>query len=198
MSFMSATQIGKEVGLSYQKVNKILAAENLYDNETKRPTHRALENNLAKIKTTESRFTGKAVEYIAWNFKVLEELFPKQALEEMVLYRCRHSSDAHKIICAAFSDFGDMLDLHNEPHKKISNEAVSAVVQSYFSDPDYLRGTLLYHRYMRTEEVEAAKRITFPLAEELFKAAKRIDATRAKNCLRTIEIVFGWLADKAC
>ena len=198
MSFMSATEMGHQVGLSYQKVFKILAEEGLYDKETRHPTQHASDNNLAQMKTTESRFTGKTVEYIAWNFTVLEKIFPKQTLEESVLYYCRRSMHAHELICEAFSDFGDMLDISNEPHKKISQQAVDAVVQSYFGDPAYLGRTLLYHRFMRAEEVEVSKNMTLQLAQELFKAAKRIDATRAKNCLRTIEIVFGWLADKAC
>lgn len=198
MNFMSATQMGKEVALSYQKIFKILTEEGLYEKEEKRPTQRAFDENMAEMRTTESRFTGKTVEYIAWDFDVVVKYLPRPTLEEMVLFNCRRSMNAHELICGAFSDFGDMLDISNEPHKKVSQRAVDAVVQSYFGDPAHLGRTLLYHRFMRAEEVEVAKNVTLPLAQELFKAAKKVDAVRAKNCLQTIEVVFDWLSDKAC
>lgn len=197
MSFMSATQMGKKVALSYQKVLKILAEAGLYDIKNKCPTQFALDSKFAEIRTTESRFSGKMVVYIAWDIEVAMKYLPSPTLEEMVLLNCRTSSNAHELLCRAFSDFGEMLDIENKPHNKISQQAVDTVVQSYYGDPAYLGRTKLYHRFMRAEEVEVAKREALPLAEELFKAARKIDEVQAKNCLETIKIVFDWLSDKA-
>ena len=197
MSYMSATQLGEKVALSYQKVFKILAEAGLYDEEGNCPTQFALENNFAEIKRTKSRFKAKKVEYLAWNFEEVMKYLPRPTLKEMVLFGCRTSLNAHELLCRAFSDFGDMLDIENKPHNRISQQAVDAVVQSYYGDPAYLGRTKLYHRFMRAEEVEVAKREALPLAEELFKAARKIDEVQAKNCLGTIKIVFDWLSDKA-
>lgn len=76
MNFMSSTNIGKKLGLSYQKINKFLTEEGLYNPETRKPTELAINNGLAKIQSTISRFDLKQVEYTAWDFNKLRELFP--------------------------------------------------------------------------------------------------------------------------
>jgi hypothetical protein len=197
MSFKSATELGKEFGLSYQKVNKVLAEENLYDKTTRRPTEYAFENGLAEMKTTVSRFTGKTVEYIAWDFRKLEVMFSKIPKQEKVV-RCRSSLDAFNKICDAFADFGNMMNIDPDKQKKgIGKEAHYAVVQAYFGDPSYLRGPLLHGRHFHPQEAERVKYITLTLANELFIEAKKVNAARAQSNLRTIEVVMQWLCDKA-
>lgn len=82
MNFMSATNIGKKLGLSYQKVHKTLEDNGLYDSVTKMPTSYAIEKKLAKIESTISRSNLKNVEYAAWDFNELREIFPKEGLNK--------------------------------------------------------------------------------------------------------------------
>lgn len=197
MSFISATKIGKEIGMSYQKVNNVLGEYGFYDKKTRQPTKHAIESGLAKIKSTVSRFSGEYVEYTAWDFSRLAKILPQSTKHEKAI-KCRSSMDAHDRICEAFSDFGAMLEIEPRIQKQgISAEAHYAVVQAYFCDPDYLKGTMLFHRFFRSEEAEAVKAITLRLAHELFVAANKIDAKRAQSNLRTTEIVLQWLCDKA-
>lgn len=197
MGLKSATEMGKEVGLSYRKVNKVLAENNLYDKASRRPTAYAFENNLAEMRTTTSRFTRKTVEFIAWDFGKLEMIFPKSLKHEVAIH-CRSPMDALDKICDAFSDFGSMLNIEpGTPQNDISEETHYAVVQAYFGDPDYLRGTLLFHRFFNPEEAEIAKKCTLTFANELFNVALKIDATRAKSNFQAIEIVMSWLCEKA-
>jgi hypothetical protein len=197
MSFKSATEMGKEIGISYQKVNKILAENNLYDKASNRPTSYALKNKLAEMRTTTSRFTKKAVEFIAWDFGKLDLAFPKPLKHEVAI-QCHSPMDALDKICGAFSDYGSMLNIElSTPQNDISKEAQYAVVQAYYGDPGYLRGTLLFHRFFNPYEAEIAKKCTLTFANELFNAAVKIDAVRAKSNLQIIETVMSWLCEKA-
>lgn len=186
MSFKSATQMGKKVGLSYQKVNHVLAENNLYDKASRRPTLFALENKLAEIRTATSRFTRKTVEFIVWDFGKLEQIFPL-SLKQDIATCCRSPADALRKICDAFSDFGYMLEIEpRTPPTGISEKTHYAVVQAYFSDPDYLRGTLLLHRFFHPDEAETAKNLTLTFADELFNVAVKIDAKRAQSNLQAV------------
>lgn len=197
MSFKSATQIGKKVGLSYQKVNHVLAENNLYDKASRRPTLYALENKLAEMRTATSRFIGKAVEFVVWDYGKLEQIF-SLSLKQDIATCCHSPADGLNKICDAFSDFGYMLEIEpGTPPNVISENAHHAVVQAYFGDPDYLRGTLLLHRFFHPDEAETAKNHTLSFANELFNVAVKIDAKRAQSNLQEIERVMSWLCKKA-
>lgn len=198
MKFLSATEMGNQLGLSYQKVNKVLAKKGLYDKTSKRPTTYALANNLAEIRSTASQFTGKRVEFNAWDFDRLKVLFPTTTTNAERSNACRSPMDALDKICDALADYGEMLRIEVGKTKQgLSSEAQAAVVQSYFCDPDYLRGTLLFHRFMRPEEADAAMAITLPLAKELHEAARKINGKRAQSNLLAVETTLQWLCDKA-
>lgn len=197
MSFKSATQIGKKVGISYQKVNHVLAENNLYDKVSRRPTLYALENKLAEMRTATSRFIGKGVEFIVWDYGKLEQIF-SLSLKQDIATCCRSPADALNKICDAFSDLGYMLDIEpGTPPTGISENTHYAVVQAYFSDPDFLRGQLLLFRFFHPDEAETAKNLTLSLAYELFNVAVKIDAKRAQSNLQAIERVMSWLCKKA-
>jgi hypothetical protein len=197
MSYISAKRIGKELGLSYHKVNEVLAANDLYDKCARRPTSNAIENGLAMTKSTISQFTGKSAEFNVWHFDKLKSLFQKTKKVKSPV-PCRSPEDAFDRICGAFADFGDMLKIKcKEPRPDISPEAHAAVVQSYFSDPDYLDGPLLFHGFMNQAQADAAKSRSLPLAKELHIAARRVNASRAHSNLAAIETTLQWLCDKA-
>ncbi|NOT20610.1 MAG: hypothetical protein HOP24_10150 [Sideroxydans sp.] len=201
MSFMSATEIGKKLGLSYQKVNKVLAENGLYDGTSRRPTAHALENGLAEIKSTESRFTGKTVEFNAWDFGKLATLFPKpkkQVKKQVKTIHLRTSEDAYDQICITLSDFGNMLKIDPDINTNgISGEAHDAVVQAYFGDLHYCNGLLLLHHHFKPHEALNAQLVTLRVAAELHKAAKCINPKRANSNLHAIEITTQWLCDMA-
>lgn len=195
MNFITATEMGKKLGISYQKVNKLLAKNCLYDFETKGPTAYSLENGLAKKKSTASRFSGKTIEFTLWDFSKLEMIFPKIKKQEIEII-CNRSDVALDKICDAIADFGNMLDI--EPSKQtkgISKEAHKAVIESYFGDPTFLRGPLLLHRHFHPIEAETAKTITINLANELFEAARKINLNKAKHNLSAVKKTMQWLCD---
>lgn len=203
---MSATNIGKKLGLSYQKINKFLTEEGLYNPETQKPTELAINNGLAKIQSTISRFDLKQVEYTAWDFNKLRELFPNlyqqknQNNSEKKVRKniCRSSGDAFGLISDAFVDFGDMLEIVPGKLKKgISEETQKAVIESYFSDSGFLGGPLLWHRHFKPNEAATAKSITLKYGNELFQISQKIDEKRAKYNLMIIEITMQWLCDMA-
>ncbi|MHB1619703.1 MAG: hypothetical protein ACYCTY_06935 [Sulfuricella sp.] len=197
MSFLSATKMGKELCLSYQKVNEVLASKGLYNKATKQPTEFAIENGLAEIRTTQSKFHGKIVEFNTWDFDKIKMYFPVPKEAEKAS-PCKNPEEAFDKICAAFGDFGEILKIEvNVPKKGLTTEATEAVVQSYFSDPDFLRGTLLLHRHFHREEAETVKKITLALANELFNEARKKNAKRAKSNLTVIEAALSWLCMKA-
>lgn len=197
MKFISATQISKKLCISYQKVNEVLSSKNLYDKATKRPTGRAIEDGLAEIKTTVSKFHGKIVDFNVWDFDKLKMYFDIPTEVEKVS-RFKKPSEALDKFCDAFSDFGNMLEIEvRTPKKGISDEAQRIVVESYFGESTLLRGVQLLHRFLRPDEAEYAKKIALPLANELFKAAKKIDAQRAKSNLLVIKAVLSWLCQNA-
>lgn len=198
MKFISATQIGKKLCISYQKVNEVLASKNLYDKVTKRPTEDAIENGLAEIKTTVSKFHGRIVEFNVWDYDNIKIYFDIPTEVEKVS-RFKKPSEALSRFCGAFADFGHMLEIEvRTPKKGISDEAQRAVVESYFGESALLRGVQLLHRFLHPDEAEYAKKITLPLANELYKAAKKIDALRAESNLLVIKAVLSWLCQKAC
>lgn len=194
MEFISASRIGKEFCISYQKINKILAEQGLYDSITKQPTKFAIENGFAKICSTKSKFHGNIIEFNVWNFNKLKSLFPKELTEIQKAMHCTNREHVFDNLCFAFSEFGDILEIsYSKPKKGISKEAFNAVIESYYCDPNYVRGTLLIHRFPRRDELESIKKTTMALAEELFEVAKKIDEERAKNSLRVIESMLTWL-----
>ncbi len=197
MRFKSATKMGDELGLSYHKINKVLARNGLYDEATRRPTARALENHLAEIKSTTSSFSGKVVEFNVWNVDELKPLFP-QPKKTKKSGPCQSPPEALDKVCDAFADFGHMLKIEvSNPKDGISTEAQSTVIEAYFGESSCLRGILLLHRFMRPNEAAAAKAVTLLLANELYVAAKEINVRRAQTNLRTIERTLQWLCDKA-
>jgi hypothetical protein len=200
---MSATNIGKKLGLSYQTVNKILKNNGLYDSVTKFPTSYAIEKKLAKIKSTICRLNLKNVEYVAWDFNKLIEIFPNQeiitvAKKQVRQNFCRTSEDAFDIVCQAFVDFGYILKIEpGELKEGISKEAQGAVVESYFSDCGFLGGPRLWHRHFTPEEAVSAKLTTLKLANELFEKSHEISKKRAKQNLLIINVTMQWLVDMA-
>ena len=197
MNFITATKVGKQLGISYHKVNTVLADNGLYDQETKAPSAYAIENGLAKTKSKISRFSGKTIEFTVWDFRKLEMIFPKIGKQKSEII-CNRSDVALDKICDAIADFGNMLEIEPSKQKKgISKEAHKAVVESYFGDPTYLRGPLLLFRHFHHQEAETAKAITLNYANELFMAASKIDAARAKSNLNVIEKIMQWLCDNA-
>lgn len=197
MSFISATEIGKQLGLSYQKVNKTLAKNGLYDATSRRPTARALENRLAEMKSTVSRFTGKTVEFNVWDFGKLAKIFPKPKKQVKTIH-LRNSEDAYNQVCFTLSDFGEMLKIEPSIQKDgISKEAHDAVVQAYFGDLHFLHGLQLLHRHFHPQEAISAQLVTLRVAAELHKTAKHISASRANFNLYAIEITMQWLCKMA-
>jgi hypothetical protein len=203
MNFMSATNIGKKLGLSYQTVNKILKNNGLYDSVTKLPTSYAIEKKMAKIESTISRFNLKNVEYVAWDFNKLREIFPNPEIKKVAKKHvrqifCSTSEDAFNIVCQAFVEFGYILKIEpGELKEGITKEAQGAVVESYFSDCGFLGGSRLWHRHFTPEEAVNAKLTTLKLANELFEKSQGISKKRAKQNLRIIEVTMQWLCDMA-
>lgn len=197
MSFISATEIGKKLGLSYQKVNNVLAENGLYDVASRRPTAHALGSGLAEIKSTVSRFTGKTVEFNVWHFKKLAMLFPKPK-KQVKLIRLRYSGDAYDQICSSLTDFGDILDIKpSRLTKGISVEAHNAVVQAYFGDLHFIHGLRLLHRHFSAKEALSAQLVTLRISKELHEAAKHIRIRRANFNLHVIEMTMQWLRNMA-
>lgn len=197
MSYISATEIGQHLGLSYQKINKVLAENCLYDAATKRPTAHALECGLGKTRSAVSRYTGKAIEFNVWHYEKLVELFPKPK-KKVESLRLRHSGDAYHQICNSLIDFGDILKI--EPSrltKGISVEAHNAVIQAYFGDLHFIHGLQLLHGFFSAKEALAAQLVTLRISKELYEAAKHIRVRRANFNLHAIEITMQWLRDRA-
>lgn len=201
MQFLSATQIGKKHGLSYQKINKILTAEGLIDAATKKPSSKANESELTKICSTKSQFTLEVVEFIAWDYTKLKILFPApvKKLKKAKLRTTQYISvDPFDEICEVFSKFGEILEIEvHTPKIGLSKEAADAVVESYFSDPDFIGGTKFFHRPMYKADATLIKNIVLPLASELYEAAKKVSATKAKANLLKLDEALSRLHEKA-
>ena len=79
MAYLSAVQIGKKHGLSYQKVNKIFTAEGYINEATKRPSAALFESGLASLRTRKSQFTLEIVEFVVWDCQCLFRSAPEFA-----------------------------------------------------------------------------------------------------------------------
>ena len=197
MSYISAIEIGRQLGLSYQQVNKVLAKNGLYEVASGRPTAHALESKFAEMKSTVSRFTGKDVDFNVWDFAKLAMLFPKSK-KRVKTIQLSNSEDAYDQLCRTFADFGDMLKIEPGISKKgLSGEAHDAVVQAYFGDLHFCHGLQLLHRHFHPQNALSAQLVTLRVAIELHKAAKHISVTRADLNLRAIEMTMQWLCDMA-
>lgn len=201
MSFLSAKKIGKKHGLSYQKVDAILTAEELINKTTKRPSASSMENGLAKIHTTKSQFTLKMVEFVVWDYSKIKVLFPEPNKK---LEKSRPCTNQHIFvdpldeICEVFSAFGEILKIEDRtPKKGLSQEVVEAVLESCFSDPHFLGGTTFLHKPMYKADAELIKGIVLPLANELFKAAEMVSAAKAKANMLELDAVLLRLYKKA-
>lgn len=198
MNFITTKKMAQATGISNHQLKKVLTEKNLYDRESHRPTQLAIENGLAEERKVGGGFTGKIIYSTLWNYKALGFIFPKKSKHEIEIC-CRAPCDAFIRICNAFCDYGEMLEIKDKSIKLgISKEAIEAVYQCYYSDADFLRGTLLFHRFMHPTEAESVKAITLQLSNELYEAARNIDGERARQNLWMIELVLQWLCDEAC
>ena len=194
MAYLSAVQIGKKHGLSYQKVNKILTAEGHINDATKRPLAASFESGLASLSTRKSQFTLEIVEFVVWDYVKLKSLFP-QPVKKIKSTKPRsdpyYITDPLEPICVVFTVFHLMLDLENQSHiKKVSSKVREAATECYFGDPHFLGGSKYIHRPMTKADVVHIEGVVLPMAGELFEAAKKVSLRKAKSNMLELDVAL--------
>jgi hypothetical protein len=194
MAFLSAVQIGKKHGLSYQKVNKILTAEGYINEASKRPAAASFEIGLASLSTRKSQFTLEIVEFVVWDYLKLKSLFP-QPVKKLKSTKPRlyphYIIDPLQPICAVFTTFHVMLDLENQSHiKGLSSSVRMAANECYFDDPHFLGGTKYMHKRMTKADAVQIEGIVLPMAAELFEVAKKVSLKQAKANMLELEVAL--------
>lgn len=197
MEFLSATRLGEYVGLKRGEVNRILILHKLLAKDRKAPTEHAIKSNLCQIRRTESRFTRKKVNFLAWNYSLLAHLFPAQVIKKEKAVRRLSPYGAFETICDALSDFGDILRIELGEESQLSAKAHNAVVEAYFADVECLGATRLAHGHFLKNEAEAARSKLLPIAEELHQLARCISQERADRNLEKIKQTMAWLYSNA-
>ena len=194
MAYLSAVQIGKKHGLSYQKVNKILTTEGYINEASKRPSAASFESGLASLRTRKSQFTLEIVEFVVWDYSKLKALF---SLPVKKLKSTKPRTDPYYItdplepICAVFTTFHVMLDLENQSHiKGLSSSVRMAANECYFGDPHFLGGTKYTHRPMTKADVVQIEGIVLPMAAEFFEAAKKVSLRKAKANMLELDLAL--------
>lgn len=194
MAYLSAVQIGKKHGLSYQKVNKILTAEGHINDATKRPLAASFESGLASLSTRKSQFTLEIVEFVVWDYVKLKSLFPQPVKK---IKSTKPGTDPYYItdplepICVVFTVFHVMLDLENQSHiKGLSSSVRMAATECYFGDPHFLGGSKYIHRPMTKAEVVHIEGIVLPMAAELFEAARKVSLRKAKANMLELDVAL--------
>lgn len=194
MAYLSAVQIGKKHGLSYQKVNKIFTAEGYINEATKRPSAALFESGLASLRTRKSQFTLEIVEFVVWDYVKLKSLFP-QPVKKIKSKTPRtdpyYITDPLEPICVVFTVFHVMLDLENQSHiKGLSSSVRMAANECYFGDPHFLGGTKYMHKPMTKADAVQIEEIVLPMAAELYEAAKKVSLRKAKANMLELEAVL--------
>ena len=194
MANLSAVQIGKKHGLSYQKVNKILTAEGYINATTKRPSAASFESGLASLSTRKSQFTLEIVEFVVWDYVKLKSLFP-QKVKKIKTKTPRtdpyYITDPLEPICVVFTKFHVMLDLENQSHiKEVSSKVREAATECYFGDPHFLGGSKYIHRPMTKADVLQIEGIVLPMAAELYEAAKKVSLRKAKANMLELDLAL--------
>ncbi|OIQ73662.1 hypothetical protein GALL_446980 [mine drainage metagenome] len=201
MRFLSAKQIGRKHGLSYQKVNAILTAKGLIDETTKKPSPASVEDGLTKICTVKSQFNLKMLDFVAWDYKKVKIFFPicnKKNEEDKPKVNQYRSIDPLDEICDVFSKFGDILDITDRtPVKGLTQDAVDAVLQSIFYDPHFIGGSKFLHRPMFKADAELIKKISLALAIELHKEAEKVNSVEAEANLNELEVILNRILQNA-
>ena len=194
MAYLSAVQIGKKHGLSYQKVNKIFTAEGYINEATKRPSAALFESGLANLHTRKSQFTLQLVEFVVWDYVKLKSLFPQPVKK---IKSTKPSTDPYYItdplepICVVFTVFHVMLDLENQSHiKGLSSFVRMAANECYFDDPHFLGGTKYMHKPMTKADAVQIEGIVLPMAAELFEAAKKVSLRQAKANMLQLNVAL--------
>lgn len=194
MAYLSAVKIGNKLGLSYQKVNKILTAAGYINATTKRPSTASFESGLASLGTRKSQFTLEIVEFVVWDYVKLKSLFP-QPVKKIKSTKPRidpyYITDPLQPICAVFTTFHVMLDLENQSHIiGLSSSVRMAANECYFDDPHFLGGTKYTHRPMTKADVVQIEGIVLPMVGELFEAAKKVSLRKAKSNMLEIDLAL--------
>ena len=194
MAYLSAVQIGKKHGLSYQKVNKILTAAGHLSEATKLPSSASIESGLANLHTRKSQFTLQLVEFVVWDYVKLKSLFPlpvkklKSTKPRLYPY---YIKDPLQPICAVFTTFHVMLDLENQSHiKGLSSSVRMAANECYFDDPHFLGGTKYMHRPMTKADAVQIEAIVVPMVGELYEAAKKVSLRKAKANMLELDLAL--------
>ena len=194
MAYLSAVQIGKKHGLSYQKINKILTAEGYINEASKRPSAASFESGLASLRTRKSQFTLEIVEFVAWDYAKLKSLFP-QPVKKIKSTKLRtdpyYITDPLAPICAVFTTFHVMLDLENQSHIiGLSSSVRMAANECYFDDPHFLGGTKYMHKSMTKADAVQIEEIVLPMASELYEAAKKVSLRKAKANMLELDLAL--------
>lgn len=194
MAYLSAVQIGKKHGLSYEKINKILTAEGYINEASKQPSAASFESGLASLRTRKSQFTLEIVEFVAWDYAKLKSLFP-QPVKKIKSTKPRtdpyYITDPLAPICAVFTTFHVMLDLENQSHiKGLSSSVRMAANECYFDDPHFLGGTKYMHRPMTKADAVQIECIVLPMVGELFEAAKKVSLRKAKANMLELDLAL--------
>ena len=194
MAYLSAVQIGKKHGLSYQKVNKILTAAGHLSETTKLPSSASIESGLANLHTRKSQFTLQLVEFFVWDYVKLKSLFPppvkklKSTKPRLYPY---YIKDPLQPICAVFTTFHVMLNLENQSNfKGVNSHVLQAANECYFDDPHFLGGTKYMHKSMTKADAVQIEEIVLPMASELYEAAKKVSLRKAKANMLELDLAL--------
>lgn len=165
--FLSITRLSAKFALTIPKTKLALVSKGFMD-EHGQLTDKARELEAGKVSKTEDRFNNSGeVEYILWDYLVLESHFDKPS-EIDLFCTFRRKGQVRPQFCALFQRASKFLEApHNlmQPTRelknwkkkhKLSDETVQAMMECQFSDLHFIGGNFVFDLMDQPGDVDVA------------------------------------------